>query len=163
VVRAEEETGADVGQVARAFAVVREVFGVRRLWRDIEALDYRVPAEAQYEAIFQISRMVRRAVYWFLQSYAEELEVEPLVLRFKPGAEELMASLPKYASRPVEQRVEDLRQGYETAGLPAGIARRIAALATITQTLDIVELAREFELDVTETGELHFALREALR
>ena len=69
VLRAEEETGANVAQVARAYAIVRDVFDVRRLWREIEALDYKVEAQVQYDSIFQISRMVRRAVYWFLQNY----------------------------------------------------------------------------------------------
>src|SRR5690606_5396000 len=105
----------------------------------------------------------RRAVYWFLQNYADELEVEPLVLRFKPGAERLLAALPKPASGPVEQRLVALEARFAEGGLPRPIARRIAHLETITQTLDIIELAREFGLDVVETGEIYFALGEALR
>jgi hypothetical protein len=53
VLRAEEETGANVAQVARAYAIVREVFGVRPLWREIEALDHQVEAKVQYDAIFR--------------------------------------------------------------------------------------------------------------
>ena len=37
--RAIEETGAEVAQITRAYAIVREVFGLSALWADIEALD----------------------------------------------------------------------------------------------------------------------------
>src|SRR5262249_6651620 len=93
VLRAEEETGANVAQVARAYAIVREVFGVRKLWREIEALDHKVDAKVQYDAIFQISRMVRRAVYWLLQNYPQQLEIEPMVRRFSDGVGEAFAAL----------------------------------------------------------------------
>ena len=161
VLRAEEETGASVTQVARAYAIVREVFGVRKLWREIEALDNVVRAEAQYEAIFQISRMVRRAVYWFLQNHADALEIEPMIVRFRRGAEQAFAA--KLVSGPVRERFErhigDLRE----AGFPEDLARRVASLDFTTQTLDIIELAREFKLSVKEIGRLYFDLAQNLR
>ena len=41
--RAMEETGVDIGQIARAYAVVRQVFDLPPLWAAIEALDNQVP------------------------------------------------------------------------------------------------------------------------
>jgi len=163
VLRAEEETGASVAQVARAYAIVREVFGVRRLWREIEALDHKVEAKVQYDAIFQISRMVRRAVYWLLQNYAQQLDIEPMVLRFRDGVGEVFAALPSIiASRGSERYATDTR-ALESAGLPAPIAASIAALTLAAQSFDIIELAREFRLAVPEVGRLYFALAQELR
>ncbi len=163
VLRAEEETGASVAQVARAYAIVREVFSVRRLWRDIEALDYAVDAKVQYDTIFGISRMVRRGAYWFLQNYANELDVEPMVGRFKPGLTELLGSIPSLVSGRSEQRFErDLEHG-ASLGLPRSIAKRIAALELMTQALDVIELAHEFRLPVTEIGKLYLELARELR
>ena len=45
-IRTQEDTGADVGSIARAFAIAREITGMRELWADIEALDDRVPTVA---------------------------------------------------------------------------------------------------------------------
>jgi glutamate dehydrogenase len=163
VLRAEEETGASVAQVARAYAVVREVFGVRRLWREIEGLDYKVQASAQYASIFEISRMVRRAVYWFLQNYANELDIEPLVMRFRAGAAEVLAALPAILSaRGAKGLAEDTHR-FASSGVPADLAKQIAALGTMTQTLDVIELAREFRLPHAEIGELYFALAAELK
>jgi glutamate dehydrogenase len=163
VLRAEEETGANVAHVARAYAIVREVFGVRRLWREIEALDYKVQASAQYDSIFQISRMVRRAVYWFLQNYANDLDIEPLVMRFRAGAADVLAALPAILSpRGAERFAQDANR-YASSGLPADLAKQIAALGATTQTLDVIELAREFRLPHAEIGKLYFALSAELR
>jgi glutamate dehydrogenase len=163
VLRAEEETGANVAQIARAYAIVREVFGVRKLWRDIEALDYRVGAKVQYDTIFRLSRMVRRAVYWFLQNYAQALDVEPMVERFKPGLTKLLASIPALVPDRTGQRFERDLGASEEAGLPRPIAKRIAALALMTQALDVIELALEFRLPVTAVGRLYLELAEELR
>jgi glutamate dehydrogenase len=161
MLRAEEETGANLTQVARAYAIVREVFGVRKLWREIEALDNEVRAEAQYDATFQIGRMVRRAVYWFLQNHADALEIEPMTLRFRRGAEQAFAA--KLVSGPVRERFEKHIADLRTAGFPEDLARRVASLDFTTQTLDIIELAREFKLSVKEIGTLYFDLAQKLR
>jgi glutamate dehydrogenase len=161
MVRAEEETGADVTQVARAYAIVREVFGVRKLWREIEALDNVVRAKAQYDAIFQISRMVRRAVYWFLQNHADALEIEPMITRFRRGAEHAFAA--KLVTGPVRERFERHIADLRNSGFTEDLARRVASLDFTTQTLDIIELAREFKLSVKEIGLLYFDLAQKLR
>jgi glutamate dehydrogenase len=163
VLRAEEETGANVAQVARAYAIVREVFGVRRLWREIESLDHKVEAKVQYDAIFQISRMVRRAVYWLLQNYPQQLEIEPMVSRFRNGVVEAFAALPSIIASRGAERYAAETQRLEDAGLPPPVAQRIAALTLAPQSFDIIELAREFRLPVPEVGRLYFALAQELR
>ncbi|NIW25192.1 MAG: NAD-glutamate dehydrogenase, partial [Gammaproteobacteria bacterium] len=64
-----EDTAASVSQVVRAYTIVRDVFDIGPIWNAIEAADYKVPPPLQYELIFQISRLVRRAVYWLLQQH----------------------------------------------------------------------------------------------
>ena len=51
--QAVEETGADVGRIARAYAIVREVFGIRTAWTQIENIDNVIHANVQYSMMFQ--------------------------------------------------------------------------------------------------------------
>src|SRR5690606_9633214 len=81
VLRAREEVGAGVAQIARAYSIAREIFDVRRLWRDIEALDHEAPAAVQYHTMFQIGRMLRHAVYRLLQRQPDALDIEAAVTR----------------------------------------------------------------------------------
>ena len=163
VLRTEEETGANVTQIARAYAIVREVFDVRALWREIEALDYVVQAAVQYDSMFQISRMVRRAVYWFLQNHSDALDIEPMVMRFRPGVEELYDSVAERVTGRVAQRLAQETAQFQSVGLPAHLAKRIASLAMMTQALDIIELAREFKLALAEVATLYLELAQKLR
>jgi glutamate dehydrogenase len=163
VLRAEEETGANVTQVARAYAIAREVFGVRKLWRDVEALDYSVHAEVQYDCIFQISRMVRRAVYWFLQNYSDALEIESMVKRFRPGADQVFHALPRIATGLAATQFEADAERFHGIGFAPELAKQLASLALMTQTLDIIELEREFGLGIAEVGQLYFEVARTLR
>src|SRR5439155_18674324 len=48
--RAVEESGAALGDVLRAYVVVREVFGLDAVWAAVESLDGIVPTEVQTAA-----------------------------------------------------------------------------------------------------------------
>jgi glutamate dehydrogenase len=163
VLRAEEEMGANVAHVARAYAIVREVFGVRQIWRKIEALDYRAPAASQYRSIFQISRTVRRAVYWLLQNRKAELDIESTVLRLKPGIELALAALPAVVTgRRGERLARDIAE-IEESGLPVPLAQQIATLWFMTEALEIVMLSKELDIAVPEIARLYFVLSVELR
>lgn len=163
VLRAEEETGTSVAQIARAYAIVRDVFDVRRLWREIEALDYAVPAKAQYDSIFEIGRMVRRAVYWFLQNYSHDLDIEASIARFRPGVLGLMDRIDELVGGRSAELLEERRRRLAELGLPPTLGARVAALSLMTQVLDIVELAHEFRQPPAEIATLYFALANELK
>ena len=50
----------------------------------------------------------------------------------------------------------------EQAGVPPGLAQRVAGLATMFSTFDVVEVAVEAELDVEQVAAVHFRLGERL-
>jgi glutamate dehydrogenase len=107
--------------------------------------------------------MVRRAVYWFLQNYSDSLDIEPMVMGFKPGAEKLFTALPRLITGRVAQRFAQDEAHFQGVGFPLDLAQRIASLATMTQALDVIELAREFTLTVKQVGELYFELAHRLK
>ena len=53
VTRAQEETGADPAAIARAYTIAREIFAMRTVWSDIEALDNKVSAAVQYGMFYR--------------------------------------------------------------------------------------------------------------
>jgi glutamate dehydrogenase len=161
--RAEEETGAGVARVARAYAIVRELFGIRRLWRQLEKLDYDVDANAQYESMFQISRMLRRAVYWFLQRKPKRLDIAATIAALEPGVRSVLASLPSLLDGYAETRFAGEAEHYERLGLPRNLAKAIASLAFMPQILDIVEVAGDRDMDVLSVAYLHFSLGRELK
>ncbi|MGH9363387.1 MAG: NAD-glutamate dehydrogenase domain-containing protein, partial [Thermoanaerobaculia bacterium] len=63
-----ERTGMGAPEVARAYVVAREVFAMRALWRDIEALDNVAPAAVQATMLAECGRSVERGATWFLRT-----------------------------------------------------------------------------------------------
>src|SRR5207237_1267807 len=89
VPRAQEDTGAEPAQIARAYTAAREIFEMRDLWTQIEALDTRVPAKLQYGIAFETSRLLRHVTYWLLAARRRELQVDAAVAEFRSGVRQL--------------------------------------------------------------------------
>ena len=156
VTRAQEDTGAEPAQIARAYTAAREIFAMREVWEQIEALDNRVPAKLQYEAAFQTSRLLRHATYWLLASRRRGLQVDGAVKEFRSGVHELEARIAELLSGDELERFAEARRRYTEAGLPPPLAARVASLEALNAALDIVEISAAHKVSVTETARVYF-------
>ena len=69
-----ERTGAKPAEVARAYAIAREVFDLRPWWQGIEALDGQVLAAVQLQMHQESGRLLDRTVAWFLTHLPHPLD-----------------------------------------------------------------------------------------
>ncbi|HYL70607.1 MAG TPA: NAD-glutamate dehydrogenase domain-containing protein, partial [Candidatus Dormibacteraeota bacterium] len=155
VPRAQEDSGAEPAQIARAYTAAREIFAMREVWEQVEALDNKVPAKLQYEAAFQTSRLLRHATYWLLSARAK-LQVAAAVAEFRDGVRRLEADVPALLTGAELTRFEEGRKHFLEAGLPPALAARIASLESLNAALDIVEIARGHKVGVSETARVYF-------
>jgi len=158
VPRAQEETGANPAQIARAYTAAREIFDMRKLWAQIEALDTRVAATVQYAMQFQTSRLLRHVTYWLLARRKSELQVDQAVAEFRKGVRQLEADIPHLLSGGEHQRFERTKKQCTEAGVPHELAGRIASLDAHNSALDIVELAASHSAQVLATARIYFEL-----
>ncbi|MBV8496081.1 MAG: NAD-glutamate dehydrogenase, partial [Gammaproteobacteria bacterium] len=156
VPRVQGDTGAAPAQIARAYTAAREIFALRAVWEQIEALDNKVQAQQQYEAAFQTSRLLRHATYWLLTSRAGALQVDAAVREFADGVRQLQAETPSVLTGMELMRFEEGRKRYTEAGLPPALAVRIASLEALNAALDIVEVAAGNRVSVAETARVYF-------
>ncbi len=159
--RAADETGAGIAEVARAYAIAREICGAREIWSGIEALDNQVPAETQYMVMFEVARKLRHACYWLLRQPGLELNIERTIEAMKPGVSLLLQKLPGLLHPGGREKLDRLTRDFESMGLPERLAKRIAALTATTSALDIVEIAGGE--DVRRVARLYFELGRGLR
>src|SRR5690606_16837074 len=75
VFRAMEETGASSAQIARAFVVAREIFGIAEFVQAVEALDNMVASDTQALLYLEFRRLLDRAVRWMVQRYPDGIDV----------------------------------------------------------------------------------------
>ena len=155
VPRAQEDTGAEPAQIARAYTAAREIFEMRTVWARIEELDNRVPAKVQYAASFETSRLLRHATYWLL-ARRRALKVDTAVAEFRTGVHELESRIGQVLSGSWHEQFEQVHKQHLEAGLPPDLAARVASLDAHNASLDIVELAGSQRIGVTEAARLYF-------
>jgi glutamate dehydrogenase len=153
----QSRTGRDAEAIARAFLIVRDVFELNAIWRDIEALDNKVPASGQTRLLQAIMAIVEQAVRWFLHS-GLALEPDDCVARFKPGVAKLGERLADILPERERQVNEGRLALLTSAGVPDELARRVVVLNTLSTAMDIVEIAESLGHDVVETGRTHLAV-----
>ncbi|HET9389229.1 MAG TPA: NAD-glutamate dehydrogenase [Steroidobacteraceae bacterium] len=156
VPRAQEDSGAEPAQIARAYTAAREIFDMRETWAEIEALDTKVPAKLQYSMAFQTSRLLRHVTYWLLAHRKRELQVDAAVAEFRKGVRQLQAEITEVLSGSDRERFEKVRREHLDAGVPPKLAERIASLGAHNAALDIVEIAAHHEVSVAEAARAYF-------
>ncbi|KNX37706.1 NAD-glutamate dehydrogenase [Luteipulveratus halotolerans] len=161
--RAQEETGASPEQVARAYVIAREVFGMSDFVAAVEALDNRVPTAAQTTLYLEFRRLIDRAVRWLLHSRPSHLDVTAEIERFAPVVAELAPQVPQLLRGDERERWERNATGrFAEGGIPAELAERGAALLDTFSLLDIAEQARATGESPQAVAELYFTLSESL-
>ena len=161
-VRTQEDTGADVGSIARAYSIAREITGMRELWADIEALDDKAPAALQYAMSHETMRLLRRLTYWVLRNHGTNLDIERAVSRLRPGIRELMSDLPDLIEGIEVEYYEKSLARFSADGVPASVARRVASLGAFHSSVDIVEVALARRAPVARAARVYFGLGAAI-
>ncbi|HET9475723.1 MAG TPA: NAD-glutamate dehydrogenase domain-containing protein, partial [Steroidobacteraceae bacterium] len=162
VSRAQEDTAADPSVIARAYTIAREVFAMRNLWADIEALDNRVPAKAQYGMFFRASRLLRHASYWLLRNRDRKLSIETAVRELRAGVQALDDCIDSAMAGTARELHDATLVELTDGGVPEKLARRVARLPLMESALDIVALSRIERAPVGEVARAYFELGVAL-
>jgi glutamate dehydrogenase len=153
-----EKTGMGAPDIARAFAISRDVFKLRTLWRAVEALDNKVPAALQNDMLREMSDLVGRATLWFLRNGKQGLYIGSHIQEFQSGVEELFDSLAD-ALVPEDRAALDARAGeLVKQGVPAELARRVASLDVLVAACDIVRIGRQSNFALLDVARVYFAL-----
>ena len=156
--RMQLETGAAADEVARAYILVRDIFGFASLWADIEALDNRIPARVQADMLIDAGRLLLRATLWFLRRRREKLPIAEVLKIFRPGADKLRSELASLLNEGDLQALRAQQARLEAAGVPAPLAERVAGADALYAALDIVEAASEQGVEVDLLARIYFDL-----
>jgi glutamate dehydrogenase len=151
-----EETGKPAPDIARAYAIIRDSFDLRTVWKSIEHLDNKVPSALQIQMLVEVGQLLERTTVWLLRSGYKDLNIAAQIERFGPRIEVLARNLddilPQPALTAMHQRESDNLQ----LGLPPYLARRRASNDILSSALDIVKLAHEGDLNVVDAGRVYF-------
>ncbi len=155
--RLEEELGASAAAVARAYAVVWDVFELRRLWSGVAALDGVVEEVVRLECIAAARQLAARACRWLLQRHGEKIQISSLIELYRQPvaaiAERLPALLEELHPSPGEETEPPARPA-----VPDVLARWVGSFDCLFSALDIVDVAQRAHTDPVDTAQVYFSL-----
>jgi glutamate dehydrogenase len=137
--------GSDAASTVAIFEAARAIFRLDEVWRAVHALDLKIPAATQTTLYLEIALVLRAQTYWLASRSprGQPVRIGPLVEAYQPCADALKAGGEDLLSPFEQQRAGARRQAFVDAGAPEEMAAAVAALRSLTATIEVADLARE--------------------
>jgi glutamate dehydrogenase len=149
-------TGRSAAEMAQAYLIVREVFELKQLWTEIEALDNKVAAQVQIEMLLEIADLVERAAAWLL--YRKRLTIGLEIGRFAPSVHSIAAALFDLLPPSDRNLVSARGLRFVEAGVPEPLATRVGGTMFLAAALDIADLAERSGQDLEQAARVYYAV-----
>jgi len=153
-----EKTGMRPADIARAYMAVREVFGLRVLWSDIEALDGTVDAGVQLDLLHHVNLLVGRQTQWMLRHGTWPLDVSATVTELAPAVQVLSANLDELATEETLANARENMAAWMEAGVPEALSAGVACLMVMGASGDIVRISANHDLPIEQVARLYFEI-----
>jgi glutamate dehydrogenase len=161
--RMNEETGASVPDMSRAWLVAHEVFDMAGFFAQVEALDGVVDVATQLTLLLEGRKLTERAVRWLLHSRRTPFDIQATIDFLADGVAEVTASLPKLLTGRDLAGFRERQDSYKARQVPADLAERVAAMVPAYSAFDVVDIAASTGWPVAETAEVYFDLADRLQ
>ncbi|HPD82203.1 MAG TPA: NAD-glutamate dehydrogenase [Alphaproteobacteria bacterium] len=153
-----EQCGASAEEVAKAYIIVREAFGLRDIWNNIEALDGKVPAVVQLNALSETARMVERAVTWFLTRFGRKLEINRDIKAFEDGIKSVKKHMDDVVPKELLGKINLLTKNGIENGLPEELAHDISIMPILGSACDIIRISMDYKFEIPVTARVYFEI-----
>jgi glutamate dehydrogenase len=134
-------TSSDPSQVAAAFSLARDAYGLERLYSEIDALDGQIAGDTQLALYAEIQTLLERETLWLLRNADWTVPLADLVLTYAQGVTDVSGLIGSLVPPAVERTIAARAEIFTAGGAPAGIARRIAELSALSFATDIALVA----------------------
>ncbi|EGU39511.1 NAD-specific glutamate dehydrogenase [Vibrio ichthyoenteri ATCC 700023] len=162
VTRLQEETGANVVDIANAYAASREIYGLEQVLKQLRELDNTASTSAQYEMMFYVRRTLRRLSRWLIRNRSGKQSVTALINLYQADVEKVKATLDTLLVENEVKEHNDIADLWIKQGISAELANYVARLSSLYSVLDISTVSREKGISIEQTAKLYFNLGDRL-
>ena len=160
VPRLVDETGATDSDVAAAYVVVRDVFGLPELHRAVERLDRSLGGEQQLALYAELQDVLRDRMVWVLRNADLAAGLGRVIGRFAASTADLAQTLPASLGPQGRDAHEQRRRSLADGGVPEDLAERLASLRDLAAAPDIILVAEDTGRPLPETAATYYALAD---
>lgn len=161
VYRLQDETGAPVSAIVRAYMIARNIFDLDKICSKIAGLSKIITASKQNELMTLYLRLMRRITRWFLRSQRMGLNISKAVKHYGPGVREFKKALPKVLGEN-RSHYDDHLNEYIELGIPKELAEELTITRALFSALDVIEVSGLTGISVAKTAEIYFDIGEFL-
>ncbi|MEO8759176.1 MAG: NAD-glutamate dehydrogenase [Devosia sp.] len=158
VVKMMAATSTDPGQVAAAFMLARDAYGLERLYTEIDVLDGQISGATQLALYADLQTLLERETLWLLRNADWTIPLGDLVLTYAQGVTDVSGLIASLVPPTVEATIAVRADSFTAGGAPAGIARRVAELSALSFASDIALVASKTKSPVAATAGAFFGV-----
>ena len=151
-----EHSGILPEAVVQAYIQARDVFGLRDITAAIEATDNLLPSEQQAGLHARILFFANQATAWFLRHVPPGVSVADVIRGFRPGVESLTESLESVLDTDSLAEMKREKDRLAEEGVSPDLAAKIARLGPLAAACDVVQEARNANLDANCVATVFF-------
>jgi glutamate dehydrogenase len=159
--RMTEDTGALVGDVARAWVAVREVLDFPSWWDEIAELEG-LKLEDHLDMYLDCRRTAERCSLWFLRNRRPPVNIAAEVEKFHAPIQELSTRLRSCLKGPMARAATNLMKKREAAGVPTDLAERSVVWRLLHTAFDVIEIAEARGVTPVEAALSYWEMFERL-
>ncbi len=163
VTRLQDLTGRPAADIVAAFAVVREGFELRKIYRAIDALDNRIDGMAQLDLYQIVWRLIYSATSWQLKNDGEKETVGARIDRLQAARKALEGKLMPMLPAFMRERLESRRGQLVALGAPEDLAKKLAFLSVAEMVPDIELVAEKAGAPLEKAAKAFFGVTDAFR
>lgn len=142
--------------VYRAYIIIRNVFNLRALWRQLESLDKLIHPTTLLKVMIDILHMVRRTIKWLIRHYKMADSITASTHLFKLGTNAFLADLNHFLDEQSQHNLQQQIIFYENLGLPQKLAFEISHLQVATSSPDIILIASQTGYSIAQIATFYF-------
>ncbi len=152
----QSRSGRTVDDIAAAYVVARDAFGLRPLWRAIESLDNKVETAVQAEMSLAVMGLVEHGTLWVLENAPQPFDLEALIGRQGEGVNVLTGAIADLVGPQQRKDLAGRARRLTSRGVPKDLAAQIAALDPMAAAFDVVRIGDACKHGVAETARVYF-------
>ncbi|EPJ48137.1 MAG: NAD-glutamate dehydrogenase [Osedax symbiont Rs1] len=156
-------TGADVGVIAKAYILVRDIFKVTETWKKIEQMDYSVDSAVQFDLMQELQHLTRRATRWFVRNRVSGLDCQREFDQFSGMIAEAEKGLDTFLLGEPLERWKQTFSKYTKLGVSEEIAASIASTRGLYSVLAIGEIGKSTKVAVDQVARAYFKISNKLQ
>ena len=151
-----KETGGELCDIARAHAVICELFDLDMLWQEVENLDQKITTEIKVDMFTDLAKTMRRGISWFIKNTKPPINTLGIIEDYKEQIHRITNLMNKLQVGETKTKFAQKVITYQQAGISKELAANIASLELLISTFDIIHVAKITNSKDEDVANLYF-------